>query len=131
MNVFSSQTAASQKSVESQRGGRQQSKAAAAAVKKGSELKRNNGKAAAQGELAGKQGAANSKRVPKKGAKELRAQKGDNSAVVSQGGHESLVCSASRAKAETESTNGLTVCRYVGNVYFKLLVFTLDGLLSV
>lgn len=104
-----------QKSGESQRVGRQQSKAAAAGVKKGSELKRNNSKPPVQGELGGKQGSANSKRMPKKGAKELRVQKGDNSAVVSQGGHDSQVCGASRAKMEKDSnTNGLTVCRYEG-----------------
>lgn len=84
-------------------------------MKKGSELKRNNGKPPAPGEVAGKQGAANSKRMPKKGAKELRAQKGDTSGLVPQGGHDSQACGASRAKVEKESTtNGLTACRYDG-----------------
>lgn len=84
-------------------------------MKKASELKRNNNKPPAQGELAGKQGAANSKRMPKKGAKELRAQKGDNSALVSQGGHDSQASCASRAKMEKDSNaNGLTLCRYEG-----------------
>lgn len=84
-------------------------------MKKGSELKRSNSKPPAQGELAGKQAAANSKRMPKKGVKELRAQKGDNSALVSQGGYESQASCASRAKVAKESnTNGLTVCRYEG-----------------
>lgn len=87
-------------------------------MKKGSELKRNNGKPPAQGELAGKQGAATGKRMPKKGAKELRAQKGDSSAVVSQGGHEGLVCSTSGEVENESNTNGLTACRYVGNDYF-------------
>lgn len=106
-----------QKSGESQRVGRQQSKTAAAGVKKASELKRNsNSKPPAQGELAGKQGAANSKRMPKKGNKELRAQKGDDSALtVSQGGHDSQASCASRAKIEKDgNTNGLNLCRYEG-----------------
>lgn len=82
-------------------------------MKKGSELKRNNSKPPVQGELGGKQGAANSKRTPKKGAKELRVQKGDSSALVSQGGHDSQGCGASGAKVGKESnTNGLSVCRY-------------------
>lgn len=82
-------------------------------MKRGGELKRNGSKPPAPGELGGKQGAANSKRTAKKGAKELRAQKGDTSAVVPQGGHDGQACGASRAKVEKDSaTNGLTVCRY-------------------
>lgn len=81
-------------------------------MKKGSELKRNNSKPPLQGELVGKQGAANSKRVSKKGAKELRAQKGDNSAAVSEGGHDCQASCASRAKAVKESSgSGVTACR--------------------
>lgn len=84
-------------------------------MKKGSELKRNNSKPPVQGEPGGKQGAANSKRMPKKGAKELRVQKGDNGALVSQGAQDSLVCGASRARVEKgSSTNGLSACRYAG-----------------
>lgn len=100
-----------QKSGESQRGGKQQSKAAAG-VKKGSELKRNS-KPSAQGELCSKEWAANSKRTPKKGTKELRTRKGDDSATISQAGHDSQVSCANRAKVvKDNNTNWLTMCRY-------------------
>lgn len=119
LNVFPFRTSVFQRSIESPRGGRQPSRAAAAAAKKGIEQKRNNCRPPAKAELAGKQGAAYSKHMPKKGAKELRAQRGDNGAVISHGGQKSLACSASAAKAEKESdTNRL--CQYVENVYFKL-----------
>lgn len=100
-----------QESGQSPRSRRQQSRTAGGG-KKGSELKRN-GKPSALGELIDKEAAANSKSVPKKGTKEFKKRKGDDSPPTSQTELDSPVVSAKKAKlAKDDNTNGLAACRY-------------------
>lgn len=110
-----------QESGQSPRSRRQQSRTAAGG-KKGSELKRN-GKPSALGELISEE-AANSKSVPKKGTKEFKKRKGDDSPPISQARHDSPVFCAKKAKmAKDNNTNGLAMCRYArthtpNSIYF-------------
>nr|XP_046259422.1 bromodomain adjacent to zinc finger domain protein 2B-like isoform X2 [Scatophagus argus] len=101
-------TCVAKESGQSPRSRRQQSRTAGG--KKGSELKRN-AKPSAQGELI-KEEAASSNGVPKKGTKEFKKRKVDDSPPGSQAGHDSPVSSAKKAKtAKDGSANGLTMCR--------------------
>ncbi|XP_032385707.1 bromodomain adjacent to zinc finger domain protein 2B isoform X2 [Etheostoma spectabile] len=78
--------------------------------KKGSEVKRNS-KPSVVGELI-KEEAASSNSVPKKGTKEFKKRKGDDSPPSSQAGHESPVSCVKKAKtAKDNNTNGLATCR--------------------
>ncbi|XP_028446630.1 bromodomain adjacent to zinc finger domain protein 2B isoform X6 [Perca flavescens] len=78
--------------------------------KKGSEVKRN-GKPSVAGELI-KEEAASSNSVPKKGTKEFKKRKGDDSPPSSQAVHESPVSCVKKAKtAKDNNTNGLATCR--------------------
>ncbi|XP_034742358.1 bromodomain adjacent to zinc finger domain protein 2B isoform X3 [Etheostoma cragini] len=78
--------------------------------KKGSEVKRNS-KPSVVGELI-KVEAASSNSVPKKGTKEFKKRKGDDSPPGSQAGHESPVSCLKKAKtAKDNNTYGLAVCR--------------------
>uniref|UniRef100_A0A4W6FTJ4 Bromodomain adjacent to zinc finger domain 2B n=1 Tax=Lates calcarifer TaxID=8187 RepID=A0A4W6FTJ4_LATCA len=77
--------------------------------KKGSEVKRNS-KPSVAGELI-KEEAASSNSVPKKGTKELKKRKGDDSPPSSQAKHDSPVSCAKKAKMPKDDTNGLAVCR--------------------
>lgn len=100
-----------QESGQSPRSRRQQSRTAGGG-KRGGELKRN-GKPSAVGELDDKEAAANSKSVPKKGTKEFKKRKGDDSPPASQAGLDSPVFSAKRAKlAKDDDTDELATCRY-------------------
>uniref|UniRef100_A0A4W6C6T2 Bromodomain adjacent to zinc finger domain 2B n=1 Tax=Lates calcarifer TaxID=8187 RepID=A0A4W6C6T2_LATCA len=76
--------------------------------KKGSEVKRNS-KPSVAGELI-KEEAASSNSVPKKGTKELKKRKGDDSPPSSQAKHDSPVSCAKKAKMPKDDTNGLAVC---------------------
>lgn len=94
----------------SPRGRRQQSRTAGGG-KKGSEVKRN-GKPSVVGELI-KEEAAGSNSVPKKGTKELKKRRGDDSPPGSQARHDSPVPCVKKAKtAKDSNTHGLTKCRY-------------------
>uniref|UniRef100_A0A8C9ZYP5 Bromodomain adjacent to zinc finger domain 2B n=1 Tax=Sander lucioperca TaxID=283035 RepID=A0A8C9ZYP5_SANLU len=78
--------------------------------KKGSEVKRNS-KPSVVGELI-KEEAASSNSVPKKGTKEFKKRKGDDSPSGSQAVHESPVSCVKKAKtAKDNNTNGLATCR--------------------
>ncbi|KAK1902813.1 Bromodomain adjacent to zinc finger domain protein 2B [Dissostichus eleginoides] len=93
----------------SPRGRRQQSRTAGGG-KKGSEVKRN-GKPSVVGELI-KEEAAGSNSVPKKGTKEFKKRRGDDSPPGSQARHDSPVPCVKKAKtAKDSNTNGLTTCR--------------------
>ncbi|XP_029314808.1 bromodomain adjacent to zinc finger domain protein 2B isoform X2 [Cottoperca gobio] len=90
--------------------GRKQQSRTAGGGKKGSEVKRN-GKPSVVGELI-KEEAASSNSMPKKGTKEFKKRKGDNSPPSSQAGHDSPVSCLKKAKtAKDNNTNGLTTCR--------------------
>lgn len=100
-----------QESGQSPRSRRQQSRTTGGG-KKGSELKRN-GKPSALGELIDKEAAANSKSVPKKGTKEFKKRKGEDSPPTSQTELDSPVVSVKKAKlAKDDNTDGLATCRY-------------------
>ncbi|KAK5861207.1 hypothetical protein PBY51_022621 [Eleginops maclovinus] len=93
----------------SPRGRRQQSRTAGGG-KKGSEVKRNS-KPSVVGELI-KEEAASSNSVPKKGTKEFKKRRGDDSPPGSQARHDSPVPCVKKAKtAKDSNTNGLTTCR--------------------
>ncbi|XP_033965632.1 bromodomain adjacent to zinc finger domain protein 2B isoform X1 [Pseudochaenichthys georgianus] len=93
----------------SPRGRRQQSRTAGGG-KKGSEVKRN-GKPSVVGELI-KEEAAGSNSVPKKGTKEFKKRRGDDSPPGSQARHDSPVPCVKKAKtAKDSNTHGLTKCR--------------------
>lgn len=90
---------------------RKQQSRTAGGGKKGSEVKRN-GKPSAVGELI-KEEASGSNSVPKKGTKEFKKRKGDDSPPGSQSRHDSPVPCAKKAKtAKDNSINGLAMCRY-------------------
>ncbi|XP_040913067.1 bromodomain adjacent to zinc finger domain protein 2B isoform X2 [Toxotes jaculatrix] len=93
---------------QSPRSRKQQSRTAGGG-KKGSEVKRNS-KPPVVGELI-KEEAASSHSVPKKGTKEFKKRKGDDSPLSSQAKHDSPVCCAKKAKTARDSTNGLAMCR--------------------
>lgn len=89
---------------------RKQQSRTAGGGKKGSEVKRN-GKPSAVGELI-KEEASGSNSVPKKGTKEFKKRKGDDSPPGSQSRHDSPVPCAKKAKtAKDNSINGLAMCR--------------------
>ncbi|XP_018557852.1 bromodomain adjacent to zinc finger domain protein 2B isoform X3 [Lates calcarifer] len=88
---------------------RKQQSRTAGGGKKGSEVKRNS-KPSVAGELI-KEEAASSNSVPKKGTKELKKRKGDDSPPSSQAKHDSPVSCAKKAKMPKDDTNGLAVCR--------------------
>uniref|UniRef100_A0A671YSL8 Bromodomain adjacent to zinc finger domain 2B n=1 Tax=Sparus aurata TaxID=8175 RepID=A0A671YSL8_SPAAU len=78
--------------------------------KKSTEVKRN-AKPSALGELI-KGDAASSNSVPKKGTKEFKKRKGDDSPPSSQARHDSPVSCAKKAKtARDDNTDGLATCR--------------------
>ncbi|XP_036965548.1 bromodomain adjacent to zinc finger domain protein 2B isoform X2 [Acanthopagrus latus] len=78
--------------------------------KKSTEVKRN-GKPSVLGELI-KGEAASSNSVPKKGTKEFKKRKGDDSPPSSQARHDSPVSCAKKAKtARDDNTDGLATCR--------------------
>uniref|UniRef100_A0A7N6A722 Bromodomain adjacent to zinc finger domain 2B n=1 Tax=Anabas testudineus TaxID=64144 RepID=A0A7N6A722_ANATE len=77
--------------------------------KKGSEVKRN-GKPSVAGEHI-KEEAASSNSVPKKGTKEFKKRKGDDSTSSSQAKNDSLVSYAKKAKTAKANTHGLATCR--------------------
>lgn len=78
--------------------------------KKGSEVKRNS-KPSVVEELI-REEAASSNGVPKKGTKEFKRRKGDDSLHGSQGADDSLVPCAKKAKtAKDDKANGLEMCR--------------------
>ncbi|XP_074550608.1 bromodomain adjacent to zinc finger domain protein 2B-like isoform X2 [Halichoeres trimaculatus] len=78
--------------------------------KKGSEVKRNS-KPSVVEELI-REEAASSNGVPKKGTKEFKRRKGDDSLHGSQGEDDSLVPCAKKAKtAKDDKANGLEMCR--------------------
>ncbi|XP_070831693.1 bromodomain adjacent to zinc finger domain protein 2B isoform X2 [Chaetodon trifascialis] len=94
---------------QSPRSRRQQSRTAGGG-KKGSEVKRN-GKPSVGGELI-KEEAASSNSMPKKGTKEFKKRKGDDSPPGSQTGHDSPVPCVKKAKpAKDSNSNGLATCR--------------------
>ncbi|XP_070770351.1 bromodomain adjacent to zinc finger domain protein 2B [Enoplosus armatus] len=98
-----------QESGQSPRSRKQQSRTAGGG-KKGSEVKRNS-KPSAVGELI-KEEAASSNSLPKKGTKEFKKRKGDDSPPSSQARHDSPVSCAKKAKtAKDNNTNGLAMCR--------------------
>ncbi|XP_019110796.2 bromodomain adjacent to zinc finger domain protein 2B isoform X3 [Larimichthys crocea] len=99
-----------QESGQSPRSRRQQSRTAGGG-KRGSEVKRN-GKPSALGELI-KEEAASSNSVPKKGTKEFKKRKGNDSPPGSQARHDSPVSGAKKAKTDKDdnNTNGLATCR--------------------
>ncbi|XP_044073969.1 bromodomain adjacent to zinc finger domain protein 2B-like isoform X3 [Siniperca chuatsi] len=98
-----------QKSGHSPRSRKQQSRTAGGG-KKGIEVKRN-GKPSAVGELI-KEEAASSNSMPKKGTKEFKKRKGDDSPPSSQARHDGPVSCAKKAKtAKDNNTNGLAMCR--------------------
>lgn len=89
---------------------RKQQSRTAGGGKKGSEVKRNS-KPSVVGELI-KEEAASSNSVPKKGTKEFKKRKGDDSPPGSQAGRDSPVSCVKKAKtAKDNNTNGLTTCR--------------------
>ncbi|XP_031714189.1 bromodomain adjacent to zinc finger domain protein 2B-like isoform X2 [Anarrhichthys ocellatus] len=89
---------------------RKQQSRTAGGGKKGSEVKRNS-RPSVVGELI-KDEAASSNSVPKKGTKEFKKRKGDDSPPCSQARHGSPVSCVKKAKTTKESnTNGLTMCR--------------------
>ncbi|XP_026151338.1 bromodomain adjacent to zinc finger domain protein 2B-like isoform X3 [Mastacembelus armatus] len=73
--------------------------------KKGSEVKRNN-KPSVEGEEA-----ASGNSVPKKGTKEFKKRKGDDSPASSQAKHDSPVTCAKKTKMAKDDANGLAMCR--------------------
>ncbi|KAM9347625.1 bromodomain adjacent to zinc finger domain protein 2B [Symphorus nematophorus] len=102
-------TCVMKESGQSPRSRRQQSRTAGGG-KKGSEVKRN-GKPSALGEFI-KEEAASSTSVPKKGTKEFKKRKGDDSPPSTQARHDSPVPCAKKAKmAKDNNTNGLATCR--------------------
>ncbi|XP_056289566.1 bromodomain adjacent to zinc finger domain protein 2B isoform X2 [Pseudoliparis swirei] len=89
---------------------RKQQSRTAGGGKKGSEVKKNS-KPSVVGELI-KEEAASSNSVPKKGTKELKKRKGDESPPCSQARQGSPVHCVKKAKMTKDSTtNGLTMCR--------------------
>ncbi|XP_041806612.1 bromodomain adjacent to zinc finger domain protein 2B isoform X3 [Chelmon rostratus] len=105
----SSVCSVNQESGQSPRSRRQQSRTAGGG-KKGSEVKRN-GKPSAGGELI-KEEAASSNSLPKKGTKEFKKRKGDDSPPGSQAGRDSPVPCVKRAKtAKDNNSDGLAMCR--------------------
>ncbi|TNN84544.1 Bromodomain adjacent to zinc finger domain protein 2B [Liparis tanakae] len=91
---------------------RKQQSRTAGGGKKGSEVKKNS-KPSVVGELI-KEEAASSNSVPKKGTKELKKRKGDESPPCSQARQGSPVHCVKKAKTTKDSnTNGLTMCRKV------------------
>ncbi|XP_029386866.1 bromodomain adjacent to zinc finger domain protein 2B [Echeneis naucrates] len=77
--------------------------------KKSSEVKRNS-KPSVLGELI-KEEAASSNSVPKKGIKEFKKRKREESPTSSQANHDSPVHYTKKAKMAKDNTNGLAVCR--------------------
>ncbi|XP_047457043.1 bromodomain adjacent to zinc finger domain protein 2B isoform X3 [Mugil cephalus] len=77
--------------------------------KKASEVKRN-GKPSVVGELISEEDAS-SYSVPKKGTKEFKKRKGDDSPPRSQAKYDSPVSCAKKAKAPKDDKNGLAMCR--------------------
>ncbi|XP_059199016.1 bromodomain adjacent to zinc finger domain protein 2B-like [Centropristis striata] len=102
-------TCVAKESGQSPRSRNQQSRTAGGG-KKGSEVKRNS-KPSVVGELI-KEEAASSNIVPKRGTKEFKKRKGDDSPPSSQCGHDSPVSCGKKAKtAKDNNTNGLATCR--------------------
>uniref|UniRef100_A0A3B4V524 Bromodomain adjacent to zinc finger domain 2B n=1 Tax=Seriola dumerili TaxID=41447 RepID=A0A3B4V524_SERDU len=100
-------TCVAKESGHSPRSRKQQSRTAGGG-KKSSEVKRN-GKPSVVGELI-KEEAASSNSVPKKGTKELKKRKRDDSPTSSQAKHDSPVSCTKKAKM-AKDTNGLAMCR--------------------
>ncbi|XP_071328889.1 bromodomain adjacent to zinc finger domain protein 2B-like isoform X2 [Trachinotus anak] len=100
-------TCVAKESGHSPRSRKQQSRTAGGG-KKSSEVKRNS-KPSVVGELI-KEEAASSNSVPKKGTKELKKRKGDDSLTSSQAKHDSPVSCAKKAKMAKDNTNGLAMC---------------------
>uniref|UniRef100_A0A4W6FTI0 Bromodomain adjacent to zinc finger domain 2B n=1 Tax=Lates calcarifer TaxID=8187 RepID=A0A4W6FTI0_LATCA len=90
---------------------RKQQSRTAGGGKKGSEVKRNS-KPSVAGELI-KEEAASSNSVPKKGTKELKKRKGDDSPPSSQAKHDSPVSCAKKAKMPKDDTNGLAIQQHL------------------
>ncbi|XP_042350299.1 bromodomain adjacent to zinc finger domain protein 2B-like isoform X2 [Plectropomus leopardus] len=89
---------------------RKQQSRTAGGGKKGSEVKRNS-KPSVVGELI-KEEAASSNSVPKKGTKEFKKRKRDDSPSDAQASHDSSVSCAKKAKtAKDNNTNALATCR--------------------
>ncbi|KAL6100758.1 baz2b [Pungitius sinensis] len=89
---------------------RKQRSRTAGGGKKGSEVKQNS-KPSAVGELI-KEEAASGNSVPKKGTKELKKRKGDDSPPCSQTRHSSPLSCVKKAKTTKDSnTDGLMMCR--------------------
>lgn len=110
IHCVSSVCSATQGSGQSPRSRRHQSRTAGGG-KKSTEVKRN-AKPSALGELI-KGDAASSNSVPKKGTKEFKKRKGDDSPPSSQARHDSPVSCAKKAKtARDDNTDGLATCRY-------------------
>uniref|UniRef100_A0A3B4XZY5 Bromodomain adjacent to zinc finger domain 2B n=1 Tax=Seriola lalandi dorsalis TaxID=1841481 RepID=A0A3B4XZY5_SERLL len=101
-------TCVAKESGHSPRSRKQQSRTAGGG-KKSSEVKRN-GKPSVVGELI-KEEAASSNSVPKKGTKELKKRKRDDSPTSSQAKHDSPVSCTKKAKMAKDNTNGLAMCR--------------------
>ncbi|XP_033473301.1 bromodomain adjacent to zinc finger domain protein 2B isoform X4 [Epinephelus lanceolatus] len=102
-------TCVAKESGQSPRSRKQQSRTAGGG-KKGSEVKRNS-KPSVVGELI-KEEAASSTSVPKKGTKEFKKRKGDDSPPSAQAGHDSPVSCGKKAKtAKDNNTNALAMCR--------------------
>ncbi|XP_026231800.1 bromodomain adjacent to zinc finger domain protein 2B isoform X3 [Anabas testudineus] len=101
-------TCMAKESGQSPRNRKQQSQTAGGG-KKGSEVKRN-GKPSVAGEHI-KEEAASSNSVPKKGTKEFKKRKGDDSTSSSQAKNDSLVSYAKKAKTAKANTHGLATCR--------------------
>ncbi len=99
-----------QESGQSPRSRRQQSRTAGGG-KKGSEVKRN-GKPSVVGEPI-KEEADSSSSVPKRGTKEFKRRKGDDSPPGAQARQDSPLPSAKKSKTvKDDNTNGLEMCRY-------------------
>ncbi|XP_070694020.1 bromodomain adjacent to zinc finger domain protein 2B-like [Pempheris klunzingeri] len=101
-------TCVAKESGQSPRSRKQQNRTAGGG-KKGSEVKRNS-KPSVVGELI-KEEAASSNSVPKRGTKECKKRKGDDSPPSSQARHDSPVSCVKKAKTAKDNTNGLAMCR--------------------
>ncbi|KAM7380595.1 hypothetical protein PAMP_003878 [Pampus punctatissimus] len=104
-------TCVAKESGQSPRSRKQQSRTAGGG-KKGSEVKRN-GKPSVVGELIKEEAASSSSSsVPKKGTKEFKKRKGEDSPPSTQAMHDSLVSCAKKAKTvKDNSINELAMCR--------------------
>ncbi|XP_044221779.1 bromodomain adjacent to zinc finger domain protein 2B isoform X1 [Thunnus albacares] len=103
-------TCVAKESGQSPRSRKQQSRTAGGG-KKGSEVKQNS-KPSVAGELIKEEAASSSSGVPRKGTKEFRKRKGDDSPSSTQAKHDSPVSCAKKAKtAKDNSVNELAMCR--------------------